>query len=123
MAALAYGRAFRHAYHPSCGCHACGKSEAAAERDDELRATFRERLIETASFLSEVALNNEELDAAAAAVKSGDMAALGKVYQAAIEREADEQIEDRADHLGFTHGEAAEQLYQMHKPAAIGAAA
>lgn len=105
-----------HNFHPHCGCYSCGLQEEAAERDDEMRATYMTALTACPDFIAEVPLNSEECIAAARAVKVGDMADLGRLFLAAIEREASECIAVKAEECGITPGEAAERLYGIYMP-------
>lgn len=107
-----------HNYHPHCGCSACCQQEEADERDDELLATYLPALTCCPDFIGEVALNAEECTAIAAAINAGDTMEAGRVFQAAVEREASEAIERRAEDSGATLGEAAERLFNLYKPAA-----
>lgn len=105
-----------HAYHRHCGCYACGLQEEADERDDELRATYLPALTACPDFIAEVPLNPEECIAAAKAVNDGDLLELGRLFLAAIEREASECIAVKAEECGITPGEAAERLYGIYMP-------
>ena len=67
-------------------------------------------------FIAEVPLNPEECLAAARAVNDGDLLELGRVFLAAIEREASECIAVKAEECGITPGEAAERLYSIYRP-------
>ena len=58
----------------------------------------------------------EECAAAANAIKGADMAELGRVFLAAVEREASKLIEASADQFRITPGEAAERLYGIYRP-------
>lgn len=104
-----------HNYHPHCGCYSCGLQEEARERDDDLRATYLYALTACPDFIAEVPLNSEECTAAARAVKVGDMTDLGRLFLAAIEREASECIAVKAEECGITPGEAAERLYGIYR--------
>lgn len=66
-------------------------------------------------FIAEVQLNPEECIAAAKAAKDGDLLELGRVFLAAIEREASECIAVKAEECGITHGEAAERLVRIYR--------
>lgn len=112
-----------HNYHPHCGCASCGEVEEAGERDDELRATYLTALTGCPDFITEVPLTPGECLAAARAVNVGDMADLGRLFLAAIEREASECIAVKAKECGITPGEAAERLYGIYKPEAARKAA
>lgn len=105
-----------HAYHRHCGCYACGLHEEADERDDYLRAAYLSALTCCPDFISEVPLNPEECIAAAKAVNDGDLLELGRLFLAAIEREASECIAVKAEECGITPGEAAERLYGIYMP-------
>ena len=105
-----------HNYHPHCGCASCGEVEEAGERDDELRVTYLTALTGCPDFITEVPLNPEECIAAAKAVNDGDLLELGRVFLAAIEREASECIAVKAGECGITPGEAAERLYGIYMP-------
>lgn len=107
-----------HNYHPHCGCASCCEVEEAGERDDDLRATYLTALTTCPDFIAEVPLNPEECIAAAKAVNDGDLLELGRVFLAAIEREASECIAVKAGECGITPGEAAERLYGIYKPEA-----
>lgn len=106
-----------HNYRPHCGCASCDMQDEAAERDDELRATYLPALTACPDFIAEVQLNPEECLAAARAVTVGDMADLGRLFLAAIEREASERIAVKAEECGITAGEAAARLYGIYRPA------
>lgn len=112
-----------HKYHPHCGCASCGEVEEAGERDDELRVTYLTALTCCPDFIAEVPPNGEECTAMAAAIKAGDMAELGRIYLRAIEREASECIEVKANECGCTQGEAAERLWKIYRPEVKKAAA
>lgn len=112
-----------HAYHPHCGCYACCQQEEADERDDELRATYLSDLTCCPDFIAEVPLNPEECIAAARAVNVGDMTDLGRLFLAAIEREASERIAVKAEECGITPGEAAERLVAIYRTDPMRAAA
>lgn len=105
------------AHNPQCGGSFCGQQEGAGERDDELRADYLTALTACPDFIAEVPLNPEECLAAARAVTVGDMADLGRLFLAAIEREASERIEVKANECGCTQGEAAARLYGIYRPA------
>lgn len=105
-----------HAYHRMCGCDACCQQEEADERDDETRADYLDSLTCCPDFIAEVPPNGEECTAMAAAIKAGDMAELGRIYLRAIEREASECIEVKANECGCTQGEAAERLWKIYRP-------
>lgn len=112
-----------HNYHPHCGCASCGEVEEAGERDDELRATYLSALTACPDFIAKVPLNPEECIAAARAVKVGDMTDLGRLFLAAIEREASECIAVKAEECGITPGEAAERLFAIYRTEPMRAAA
>lgn len=112
-----------HNYHPHCGCASCCEVEEAGERDDELRDTYLIALTTCPDFIAEVPLNPEECLAAAMAVNVGDMADLGRLFLAAIEREASECIAVKAEECGITQGEAAQRLYGIYRPVPMRAAA
>ena len=105
-----------HNFHPHCGCYSCGLQEEAGERDEELRVTYLTDLICCPDFIAEVPLNREECIAAAKAVNDGDLTELGRLFLAAIEREASECIAVKAEECGITPGEAAERLYGIYRP-------
>lgn len=105
-----------HNFHPHCGCASCDMQEEAGERDDELRVTYLTALTACPDFIAEVPPNGEECTAMAAAIKAGDMAELGRIYLRAIEREASECIEVKANECGCTQGEAAERLWKTYRP-------
>lgn len=105
-----------HNYHPHCGCASCGEVEEAGERDDEQRDSYLSDLTCCPDFISEVPLNPEECIAAAKAVNDGDLLELGRLFLAAIEREASECIAVKAEECGITPGEAAERLYGIYMP-------
>ena len=67
-------------------------------------------------FIAEVPLNTEECIAAALAVDAGDMLRLGRLFLAAIEREASECIAVKAEECGITPGEAAKRVYGIYRP-------
>ena len=85
-------------------------------RDDELRVTHMLALTSCPDFIAEVPLNPEECLAAARAVSVGDMLDLGRLFLAAIEREASERIAVKAEECGITPGEAAERLFGIYQP-------
>lgn len=105
-----------HAYHHMCGCAQCCRTERAAEMDDELRQALREDLIACPMFIGELALAPLDCERVSAAIRDRDMAELGRVYVAALEREADDAIERRADEDDMTPGEAAQRLYDIYRP-------
>lgn len=105
-----------HNYHPHCGCASCGEVEEAGERDDELRDSYLSDMTCCPDFIAEVPLNPEECIAAAKAVNDGDLLELGRLFLAAIEREASECIAVKAEECGITPGEAAERLYGIYMP-------
>ncbi len=92
------------------------RAEEASERDDDAREDYRERLTQCPDFLGEVPMNAQECEAAAAAIKAGDLAELGRVFLRAAEREADEHIAVKSDETGCTSGEAAERLWRIYRP-------
>lgn len=104
-----------HNFHPHCGCYSCGLQEEAGERDDELRVTYLTALTACPDFIAEVPMNGEECTAAAAAINTGDMAELGRIFLRAAEREASERIEIKSDECGITQGEAAERLVAIYR--------
>ena len=112
-----------HNYHPHCGCYSCGLQEEARESDDELRVTYMGELVCCPDFIADVPLNPEECIAAARAVNVGDMTDLGRLFLAAIEREASECIAVKAEECGITPGEAAERLVRIYRDAPMRAAA
>lgn len=105
-----------HNYHPHCGCASCDMQDEAAERDDGLRATYLPALSACPDFIADVPLNPEECIAAAKAVNDGDLLELGRLFLAAIEREASECIAVKAEECGITPGEAAQRLYGIYMP-------
>lgn len=74
-------------------------------------------------FIAEVPLNPEECIAAAKAVNVGDLLELGRLFLAAIEREASECIAVKAEECGITQGEAAERLVRIYRDEPVRAAA
>lgn len=68
-------------------------------------------------------MNGEECVAAAAAIKAGDVAELGRIFLRAAEREASEHIAIKAEECGITHGEAAERLVAIYRTEPMRAAA
>ena len=115
-----------HNFHPHCGYASCCEVEEADERDerdDELRATYLNSLTACPDFIAAVPLNPEECIAVARAVSVGDMADLGRLFLAAIEREASEHIAVKAEECGITPGEAAQRLYSIYRPVPMRAAA
>ena len=112
-----------HNYHPHCGCASCGEVEEAGERDDELRDSYLTALTACPDFIAEVPLNPEECTAAAKAINDGDLLELGRVFLAAIEREASECIAVKAEECGITPGEAAERLVRIYRIELMRAAA
>lgn len=98
-----------HAYHPQCcGCASCC--------DDNLRDSYLADLTACPDFIAGVPLNPEECIAAAKAVNDGDLTELGRLFLAAIEREASECIAVKAEECGITPGEAAQRLYGIYQP-------
>ena len=98
-----------HAYHPQCcGCASCC--------DNNLRDSYMADLTACPDFIAGVPLNREECIAAAKAVNDGDMTELGRLFIAAIEREASECIAVRAEECGITTGEAAKRIYGIYRP-------
>lgn len=108
-----------HAYHSMCGCASCCRTERAMERDDEMREAYRDDLIACPDFIAELALENEEAERAAAAVKDADMAELGRVVTTALYRAADELIATRAEEFGITPGDAAQRMYVVYRSDAM----
>ena len=104
-----------HNYDGRCGCSACCEYEDACERDEALRHEFHFELTCCPDFISEVPLNPEECIAAAKAVNDGDLLELGRLFLAAIEREASECIAVKAEECGITPGEAAERLVRIYR--------
>ena len=97
-----------HAYHPHCECASC--------HDNELRDSYLANLTACPDFISEVPLNYEECAAAAKAINDGALTELGRLFLAAIEREASECIDVKAEECGITPGEAAQRLYGIYQP-------
>lgn len=106
-----------HTYHPHCGCYSCGLQEEAGERDEELRVMYLTALTACPDFLSEVPPNGEECAAMAAAINTGDMAELGRIFLRAAEREASEHVAVMVENCGITAGEAALRLWERYRPA------
>lgn len=104
-----------HTYNPHCGRASC--------RDNDLRTAYLANLTACPDFIAEVPLNYEECFAAAKAVNDGDLTELGRLFLAAIEREASECIDVKAEECGITPGEAALRLYGIYKPEAARKAA
>lgn len=106
----------RHSYHPMCGCAQCCETERARELDDEMRDQYQDDLIECSSFIAELALENEEAESIATAVRTNNLREIGMAFLNALYRAADEMIVTRADESGISPGEAAERLYKAHRP-------
>lgn len=112
-----------HTYHRNCGCYHCGRHERALERDAELRDAAAAELSCYPALVAEVAVNEGEAAGIAAALRAGDLQAVGRVYAAAVSRFVDELIEERAERLDILPGEAASQLCDLYRPEPARAAA
>lgn len=105
----------KHSYHPMCGCAQCCESELAMERDDDMGNQYRDELIACPSFIAELALENEEAESIAIAVRTNDLHVIGIALIDALYRAADDMIVTRADESGTTPGEAAKHLYEAYR--------
>ena len=81
-----------------------------------MRDQYQDDLVECSSFIAELALENEEADSIAIAMKSNNLREIGMALVNALYRAADELIVTRADESGITSGEAAKRLYEAYRP-------
>lgn len=75
----------------------------------------KERLAESPDFIAEFGPTNEDAEAIAKALRDGDLLEVGRLYWAALERDAAEMVERRADERRIHEYEAAEQLVEIYR--------
>lgn len=85
--------------------------------DDEAAEAFesdKHTLAQSPHFIAELALTTADCEAIAKALQDGDTLQVGCIVADALEREAQESIEIRADRDCITQGEAAARLAEVY---------
>lgn len=88
-----------------------------ATPEDEAAEAFesdKRELAKSPRFIAELGLTNEDSESIAEAMRDGDTLQVGCIVADALEREAQESIEIRADRDGLTLNEAAAQLVEVY---------
>lgn len=103
-----------HPYHPHCGCATCCKVERADELDQLQAGSDIAALTRSPAFISEQALDGADADKVADAIRTGDHAEIGRIFQEAVERAARWHVSDYAKRHRCTPAEAAVSLLCLY---------
>ena len=102
-----------HPYSHHCGCAKCCSIELAHERDEELAEAYKGDLRKLPRLLEEVALSDEKMALAAAALANDDAIEFARIWREARDQYVDELVEGKAEEVGLGMAEAAQRLCKV----------